>query len=475
MPIHECTLPDGGGKGYKWGGSGKCFKDRADAVKQAEAAYSNGYTGDMSLDEFIEADGKPNVAMDSTARTFDKDGAMHIAQSHIAKVGVNPYYGNEIPGCKELGLDPAKIYQLFRSPEELEKGAASFARKFILSKHVPVTLYETMDEQEKKKLIVGTIGSDIEFTDPFVNADVCIADAAAIAGIETDTVREFSPAYHYKPLMITGKYKGQSYDGIMIDIRANHLCLVEAGRQGPDVLAADSKLREPMKTTKFGKALIAALGTGFPKLALDAAFKPLMAEQTRKSFNKADVRAKLIAMDAETAPEQLDAVMDAMLDDEPEAKEPKEKTAKDAKHGEDCTCEDCKMGKDEDDEEEEKNLTEKKKKAEDKKAKDEKEDEKDEKVKHAMDSLRTEMREAREAALAVRPVVGDVVAMDSASEIYGFALDQMKIDHKGVDGVPALRALFNLANSKKSAAPIVAMDSAAITAKFPGANRFRQA
>jgi uncharacterized protein len=412
----------------------------------------------------------PPIALDATARTFDKDGAMHIAKSHIAKVGVNPYYGNEIPRYQELGLDPAKIYQLFRSPEELEKGAASFARKFILSKHVPVTLYETMDEQEKKKLIVGTIGSDIEFDGKFVDADVCIADVAAIAGIETDTVREFSPAYHYQPLMISGTYKGESYDGIMTDIEANHLCLVEAGRQGPDVLAADSKLREPMKTTKFGKALIAALGTGFPKLALDSKFKPLLAEADRKTFNKADIRAKLIAMDAETAPEQLDAVMDAMLDDEPEAKETK-KVAKDKEHGEACDCADCKMARDaEEDEEEKKKREAKEKKAEDKAAKDS-----DEKVKHAMDSLRTEMREAREAALAVRPVVGDVVAMDSASEIYGFALDQMKVDRKDVEGVANLRALFNLANSRKTPAPVVAMDSAAVTAKFPGATRFRQA
>jgi len=44
MPIHECKLPDGG-KGFAWG-SGTCYADRKDAEKQAEAAYSNGYTGD---------------------------------------------------------------------------------------------------------------------------------------------------------------------------------------------------------------------------------------------------------------------------------------------------------------------------------------------------------------------------------------------------------------------------------------------
>lgn len=45
MPIHECTLP-GGSKGWKWGGEGRCYPDRADAEKQAEAAYANGYAGD---------------------------------------------------------------------------------------------------------------------------------------------------------------------------------------------------------------------------------------------------------------------------------------------------------------------------------------------------------------------------------------------------------------------------------------------
>ena len=46
MPVHECELP-GGGKGYKWGGSGKCYASRAQAERQAAAAYAHGYTGDF--------------------------------------------------------------------------------------------------------------------------------------------------------------------------------------------------------------------------------------------------------------------------------------------------------------------------------------------------------------------------------------------------------------------------------------------
>ena len=53
----------------------------------------------------------------------------------------------------------------------------------------------------------------------------------------------------------------------------------------------------------------------------------------------------------------------------------------------------------------------------------------------------------------------------------------MNVDRKGVEGVPALRALFKVAAANKaSTAPVhVAQDSAGLAAKFPGAARFRNA
>ena len=93
-------------------------------------------------------------------------------------------------------------------------------------------------------------------------------------------------------------------------------------------------------------------------------------------------------------------------------------------------------------------------------------------MKHAMDEFKADLRAADEARRAVRPVVGDVLAQDSAEDIYGFALDQMKVDHKDVTGVPALRALFNLAQQASKPAPRVAFDASInIEDKFPGANR----
>ena len=80
MPIHSCELP-GGGSGYKWGDSGKCYADRADAEKQAAAAHANGFVGDAKL------------ALDkATVRTIDPDnGWLRVAVTNISRACVNPY------------------------------------------------------------------------------------------------------------------------------------------------------------------------------------------------------------------------------------------------------------------------------------------------------------------------------------------------------------------------------------------------
>ncbi len=48
MPIHTCRTSDGK-TGYQWGEKGTCYPDRADAEKQAQAAYANGYTGKAKI------------------------------------------------------------------------------------------------------------------------------------------------------------------------------------------------------------------------------------------------------------------------------------------------------------------------------------------------------------------------------------------------------------------------------------------
>lgn len=408
------------------------------------------------------------LAFDRSARTLDADGRLHVARSHISKANVSPYYGNEIPGYEALGLDPTRIYRLLRDPVELERAVDTFARMPILSKHVHVTADDPQPE-----LVVGAVGSEVSFAAPYLDADLCVWDSKAIAGIEADAVRELSCAYRYVAVMEPGEYEGQPYDGRMTDIQGSHLALVEVGRAGSDVVVADSNpfttTKEPaMKMSKLGKALFAALAMVSPVLAADSALPALVGQANRKNFPKDDVRAKLLALDASLDSNKLDAVLDAILDVEqnPEATEPmpiaKDETPAEKLRGllagkcDDATIEAALALLPAD------------------VAADAGPEVKPEDVKTAMDSLRRDLLEAEEARRAVRSVVGDVLGMDSAEAIYGFALDHMKVARKGVSGAPALRAIFDAfgAAAKAPHAPRVAMGSAGLAEQFPDAARF---
>lgn len=420
------------------------------------------------------------LAFDRTARRIDADGRLHVDRSHISKATVNPYYGKEIPGYEELGLVPDQVYRLLRDPVELERGAPTFARLPILSKHVPVTVKTMADDEEQKKLVVGSIGSEIVFDAPYLDADLCIWDAAAIAGIETDKVRELSCAYRYVPVMESGEFEGQAYDGKMTDIQGNHLALVEVGRAGSDVVVADRNpftfKESAMKMTKLGKALFAALCAASPVLAADSALPALVGPATRKNFKKEDVKAKLLALDAELDPQQLDNVIDALLDVEQDPK-PVETPAAAADESPADKLRKLLAGK-----VDEETMNAACALMAPPAAADADPDEKGEpgmkkeEVTAAMDGLRKELREAEDARRDVRAVVGDVMGMDSAADVYGFALDHMKVDRTGVEGAAALRALFKVAASKSATpAPRIAQDAGGLDKQFPGAARFRNA
>jgi hypothetical protein len=411
------------------------------------------------------------LAFDRTGRRIDADGRLHVDRSHISKAVINPYYGQEIPGFEGLGLDAQKIYRLFRDPVELERGAPTFARLPILSKHVPVTV-----DKPQPDLVVGAVGSEINFNAPYLDADLCFWDATAIAGIETNKVRELSCAYRYVPVMEAGEFEGQPYDGRMTEIQGNHLALVEVGRAGSDVVVADknpfiSFKDSTMKMSKVGAALFAALCVASPILAQDSALPALVGNASKANFNKEDVKAKLLALDASLDSNKLDAVLDAILDVEqqPTAQEPNPKAAEDESPADKLRamlagkCDDATI---------EAACALLGTPAADEFPNAEKKDDDKEDNKAAMDSMRKDLREMFEATEEVRETVGKVVGMDSAAEIYGFALDHMKIDRTGVEGAAALRALYRVAGKSTKQNAVVAQDAAGLAERFPDAARF---
>lgn len=206
----------------------------------------------------------------ASVRQFDKVGRLQIERSNLSKANVCGYFGHEIPGAEALGLDPQKLYQLYRDPDELRKAVSTFNNIPVLCRHKPD--YPGAPAREYR---VGTTHANSEFDGTYLVNGMSIWDNSAIAGIETDEQREISSSYAYVADMTPGTTPdGEPYDGVMRNIVGNHVALVGDGRAGPDCLVMDSLPQElkRMKLSKKEVAVLTALGTYLaPRLAQDAA------------------------------------------------------------------------------------------------------------------------------------------------------------------------------------------------------------
>lgn len=396
------------------------------------------------------------LAFDSESnRHIDENGILHVDNTNISKAIVNPYYGKEIPRFKELGLDAETVYQLLRDPKELKQAADTFNNLPVLSEHIPV-----FSDQPPKDKIIGSLGSDAKFDGTYLTNSMSIWDGNAIALIETDAKKELSSAYFYDAEMTSGSYDGIQYDGIMRNIRGNHVAVVESGRAGSDVMVSDSNPFKTedneMKLTKQGAARLKLFqaATMTPKIAMDA--KLLNA----RKLDKDAIKKALLAQDI--SPEQLDNILDAVIgvEESPEAKEittePVEMaTASDTEEGtphEKLHSFLAEKGMSEDDIATAKSYFEPAAADEDEVEIEIKDDEEDDgKIdKPAMDAalkaqeakLMKRFADLAAAEKAVRSVVGEVMGMDSAESVYKFALKQTGVKYDGVSDLSGLKAIF---------------------------------
>ena len=350
----------------------------------------------------------------ASARTMDIDGRMHVEMSNISKAAVNPYYGREIPGYKELGLDANKVYQMLRHPDELEKAAPTFRCLPLMIVHRPIAA-----DDHPKELVVGTIGSEVTFDGTYLKAPLAIWTAEGIAAVKSKAQQEISCGYRYKPDMTPGTFEGQAYDGVMRDIMGNHVTLVERGRAGRDVLVSDSNFLgdlSNMRNAQFLAKLKAFLAQDADLKALDAVITARDAERDEDEEEDdpdapGQKRKKKPAMDK--------AALDAAL-----IEATKGFVAKSAM---------------------------------------------DTAIAEAVAATRKEASELHAAREAVKPIVG-AVTLDSATAVYEFALKHLGVTLDGVHA-SAYPSLFALATAKK---PKPAMDSNtpnALLTAIPGLSR----
>ena len=211
--------------------------DRNGKVIPWSEANKRGRDAEVDCDDAdLDVDCATPAGMDSARRlAFDRrmetiDGHLVVKGCHVTKANVCPYLGAEIPNSEALGLQPDKIYMLYRDPAEIKAAADTYNRVPLLMQHVAVSA-----DRPQQFLTVGT-ASNARFSHPYLDMDLTIWTREGIEAIESGAQTEISCGYRYVADMTSGtSLEGEKYDGRMTQIIANHIALVEAGRAGPDV------------------------------------------------------------------------------------------------------------------------------------------------------------------------------------------------------------------------------------------------
>lgn len=381
------------------------------------------------------------LALDRSVRRVNEFGQLSVERCILSAAVVSPYYGREIPGAEALGLNPDQIYQLYRDADALRAAAETMNGKPILDIHQPINA-----EDHPREITVGSV-SNARFEAPNLVGELSVWDGDAIKAIQDGSKRCVSAGYAYDAVPETGEIDGQPYTLKMVNIRFNHLALVENPRV-PTAIIGDGALlpkkeqsmavRVPMSAVA---KVAAALKSG--RLALDAS-----EEDVKKCMDDDDTEAE---------------------DETPEEKEAREKAAAEKRAADEAAEAEVKKKAEDEAEEERK----RKEAAGGRKANEELEGEEKEKkrleaqdaaIKLAVDAAikaeRNRNGEAEEAKRLVAPLVGEVHGLDSADDILRYALKDRGV--MGLDGVntAGLKALVSARVGALAPAPVMATDSA---------------
>lgn len=225
------------------------------------------------------------------------------AEGYLTRSGIFVYRDAQGKTIREL-----------RPPEEVmhPDSLASFGLMPVTNDHPS----ELLTADNAKEYQVGTVSESVVAEGDKVRAALMITDAQAIEAIDAGK-SELSCGYTADVVQESGVWQGQPYDAKQINIRGNHVALVDAGRAGPACSvrmdAAGAAQEIPMEEIKMelGGAqysVPADLAAEMVKMLEAKGLKPMMGDA------KPDASAEIAAVkaDAQRKLDQLQARVDAL-------------------------------------------------------------------------------------------------------------------------------------------------------------------
>lgn len=174
-----------------------------------------------------------SIALDDSAQVrITRDGYL-VANPRAARIGIQVYRG------VELGRRDVDTVKVFRPEEEVfhKDAMASLAHRPITNDHPP----EMVDARNWRKYTVGNVGDTIARDGEYVRVPTTLMDADTISQVQAGK-RELSVGYHADIDWTPGEFNGEKYDARMINIRGNHLAVVDTARGGSNLKIGDSNV-----------------------------------------------------------------------------------------------------------------------------------------------------------------------------------------------------------------------------------------
>lgn len=288
----------------------------------------------------------------------DENGFLKYEDTTFFREGIFDYAGCEIDPQGKLGLEPKKIYKVYRPKSEVTKKefVETLNQKPLVDDHTIIGNKPGMMAPERKNC-AGVL-SDVKVVGNELHGRLDIWSTKMISKIRSGK-RELSLAYGCSFIPQKGVFKGERYDFVQSELRAgNHLALVDEARNGHDcrvvdcAFVCDSKfqLEQPDMDWKTISAddLIAGLkdcsdeakakakeflSTPATDEAKPEEVKPEDAEAPKPEEEEKKEEAKdcdVPARPEDEKPEEKEPVVEKTKDAEPEDKKTAEEEAADA-------------------------------------------------------------------------------------------------------------------------------------------------
>lgn len=178
------------------------------------------------------------------AKVIDRDGTWRFVGNPITKECVRPYLGKNIDPDGTMGLEPDKVYNVYRPWSELSKAEAlqTFNGKPFRNEHEMVGTTEGITSTDETR-----VGGSIYNARPAEDGShTIVADLTIFSKEIQDLIesgkKELSLGYFCDYRKESGTFDGQAYDFVQCDIEGNHIALVDRGRMGRDVRVFDKAI-----------------------------------------------------------------------------------------------------------------------------------------------------------------------------------------------------------------------------------------